>query len=165
MGGAVLTSLALFYLARSMGLDEQRRRASSSSRWSGWSRSGRVVVGRARGADLGPGRAQARHLGELRARRASGSAIVAGAPSPAGRLRRRRCCTASRPGIFLAVDWALMTDIIPKASSGRYMGLSNVATASAGVLAIAVGGTLMDVVGGRARRVGPAGRAVDGGRA
>jgi MFS family permease len=51
-------------------------------------------------------------------------------------------------GIFLAVDWALMTDIIPKASSGRYMGLSNVATASAGVLAIAVGGTLMDLVGG-----------------
>jgi MFS family permease len=51
-------------------------------------------------------------------------------------------------GTFLAVDWALMTDIIPKASSGRYMGLSNVATASAGVLALAVGGTLMDVVGG-----------------
>lgn len=51
-------------------------------------------------------------------------------------------------GIFLAVDWALMTDIIPKASSGRYMGLSNVATASAGVLAVAVGGTLMDYIGG-----------------
>ena len=28
----------------------------------------------------------------------------------------------------LAVDWALMTDIIPKAATGRYMGLSNVAT-------------------------------------
>lgn len=51
-------------------------------------------------------------------------------------------------GSFLAVDWALMTDIIPKASSGRYMGLSNVATASSGVLAIAIGGTLMDIVGG-----------------
>jgi MFS family permease len=51
-------------------------------------------------------------------------------------------------GIFLAVDWALMTDIIPKASSGRFMGLSNVATASSGVLAVAIGGTLMDVVGG-----------------
>ena len=24
-------------------------------------------------------------------------------------------------GVFLAVDWALMTDIIPKAESGRYM--------------------------------------------
>jgi MFS family permease len=53
-------------------------------------------------------------------------------------------------GMFLAVDWALMTDIIPKASSGRYMGLSNVATASAGVLALAVGGTVMDLVGGPA---------------
>ncbi len=41
-----------------------------------------------------------------------------------------------------------MTDIIPKASTGRYMGLSNVATASAGVLAVAIGGTLMDLVGG-----------------
>jgi len=53
-------------------------------------------------------------------------------------------------GIFLAVDWALMTDIIPKASSGRYMGMSNVATASAGIFAIAIGGTVMDVVGGPA---------------
>jgi MFS family permease len=47
-------------------------------------------------------------------------------------------------GAFLAVDWALITDLIPKASSGRYMGISNVATASAGILAIALGGLLMD---------------------
>ena len=51
-------------------------------------------------------------------------------------------------GIFLAVDWALMTDIIPKASSGRYMGLSNVATATSGIAGLVVGATLMDVVGG-----------------
>jgi MFS family permease len=44
----------------------------------------------------------------------------------------------------------LMTDIIPKASSGRYMGMSNVATASSGILAVAIGGTIMDVVGGPA---------------
>jgi len=49
-------------------------------------------------------------------------------------------------GAFLAVDWALMSDIIPKASSGRYMGISNVATASSGLLAIAVGGTVIRVV-------------------
>ena len=42
-------------------------------------------------------------------------------------------------GTFLAVDWALMTDIIPKASSGRYMGLSNVATTSSTVIAVATG--------------------------
>jgi MFS family permease len=51
-------------------------------------------------------------------------------------------------GAFLAVDWALMTDIIPKASSGRYMGMSNVATASSGALALVVGGTIIDIVGG-----------------
>jgi MFS family permease len=50
-------------------------------------------------------------------------------------------------GSFLAVDWALMTEIIPKAASGRYMGISNVATASSGVVAIAVAlGLVMDRV-------------------
>ncbi len=49
-------------------------------------------------------------------------------------------------GTFLAVDWALMTDIIPRASSGRYMGLSNVATTASTVFAIATGGLLLDFV-------------------
>jgi MFS family permease len=49
-------------------------------------------------------------------------------------------------GMFLAVDWALMTDIIPKASSGRYMGISNVATATAGILSVMTGGPLLDAV-------------------
>jgi len=51
-------------------------------------------------------------------------------------------------GMFLAVDWALMTDIIPKASSGRYMGISNVATATAGIFSLLTGGKLMDFVNG-----------------
>src|SRR5207237_449617 len=50
-------------------------------------------------------------------------------------------------GAFLAVDWALMTDIVPKATSGRYMGISNVVTGPAGPLAIAIGGIAMDRVG------------------
>jgi MFS family permease len=49
-------------------------------------------------------------------------------------------------GTFLAVDWALMTDIIPRASSGRYMGLSNVVTASATTIAVIVGGPVIDVI-------------------
>jgi MFS family permease len=47
-------------------------------------------------------------------------------------------------GTFLAVDWALMTDIIPKAASGRYMGLSNVATQSSTTIAVIIGGLLLD---------------------
>jgi MFS family permease len=49
-------------------------------------------------------------------------------------------------GTFLAVDWALMTDIIPRASGGRYMGLSNVATGSATPISIAIGGLVLDAV-------------------
>jgi MFS family permease len=49
-------------------------------------------------------------------------------------------------GTFLAVDWALMTDIIPRASSGRYMGLSNVVTASSTTLAVIIGGFVLDFV-------------------
>jgi MFS family permease len=46
-------------------------------------------------------------------------------------------------GVFLGVDWALMTDIIPKAESGRYMGISNIAVASAGPIASTVGGVVV----------------------
>ena len=49
-------------------------------------------------------------------------------------------------GVFLGVDWALMTDIIPKAESGRYMGISNIAVASAGPIASTVGGLLVFAV-------------------
>jgi MFS family permease len=49
-------------------------------------------------------------------------------------------------GAFLAVDWALMTDIIPKASAGRYMGMSNIVEASNGPTATALGGAIMFVV-------------------
>src|SRR3990172_4250694 len=57
---------------------------------------------------------------------------------------------ATGSGAFLVVDWALMTEIIPKAAAGRYMGMSNVATASNGAPAVAIGGTVMDLVGGPA---------------
>ena len=49
-------------------------------------------------------------------------------------------------GTFLAVDWALMTDIIPKAASGRYMGISNIAVAAGGPLASVIGGALLFVL-------------------
>ncbi|HVM30909.1 MAG TPA: MFS transporter [Candidatus Limnocylindrales bacterium] len=46
-------------------------------------------------------------------------------------------------GAFLAVDWALMTDIIPKATTARYMSISNAATGIAGPLGLLLGGTLV----------------------
>ncbi len=47
-------------------------------------------------------------------------------------------------GVFLSVDWAFMTDLIPKAEAGRYMGVSNIATASAGFIARPILGPIID---------------------
>ena len=47
-------------------------------------------------------------------------------------------------GTFLSVDWAFMTDLIPKAEAGRYMGVSNIATASAGLIARPILGPIID---------------------
>ena len=59
-------------------------------------------------------------------------------------------------GSFLAVDWALMTDIIPKASAGRFMGISNVATATNGVVAGLIGYFIVDrFAGAGAADLGP----------
>jgi MFS family permease len=74
-----------------------------------------------------------------------GIALAALAPSVPVALLGAALFGASS-GMFLAVDWALMTDIIPRASAGRYMGLSNVATGAATPLAIAMGGIVLDAV-------------------
>ena len=58
-------------------------------------------------------------------------------------------------GTFLAVDWALLSELVPKAASGRYMGMSQLATALQAVIAVAVGGLVMDLVGGVDFATGP----------
>lgn len=57
-------------------------------------------------------------------------------------------------GIFLSADWALLVDLVPAAEAGRYLGLSNTATAGAGVLAVAIGGPIADLVNGAASGAG-----------
>ncbi len=49
-------------------------------------------------------------------------------------------------GVFLSADWALMVELVPPDEAGRYLGLSNVATAGAGLLAVAIGGPVADLV-------------------
>jgi MFS family permease len=47
-------------------------------------------------------------------------------------------------GIFLSVDWALMTDVIPKETTGRYMGILNAGTAAAGPVYLIIAGLTLD---------------------
>ncbi len=49
-------------------------------------------------------------------------------------------------GMFLSANWALATDLIPRQESARYLGVSNLATAGAGVIA-GIGGPIRDFVG------------------
>jgi MFS family permease len=51
-------------------------------------------------------------------------------------------------GIFLSADWALMADVIPKETAGRYMGILNAGTAMAGPVFIIVAGPIQDLVAG-----------------
>jgi MFS family permease len=48
-------------------------------------------------------------------------------------------------GIFVSVNWALATDLVPAAEAGKYLGLSNLATAGSGAIA-RLGGPLIDFV-------------------
>jgi MFS family permease len=49
-------------------------------------------------------------------------------------------------GTFLSADWALMADVIPKETAGRYMGILNAGTAMAGPVFIIVAGPVQDLV-------------------
>ncbi|HEX9364877.1 MAG TPA: MFS transporter [Candidatus Dormibacteraeota bacterium] len=57
-------------------------------------------------------------------------------------------------GVFFSVDWAFIQDIIPANQGGLYMGFSNIATAGAGIIAVFVGGPLLDVFNAGPRILG-----------
>jgi MFS family permease len=145
MGGAVLVNLIITYLKQTHGLSEDASNSTNLVML--------VTIVVANVLAIIPSARLSDRIGRKPVIYAScvigfvGIALAALAPAVPLAIVGGALFGASA-GTFLAVDWALMTDIIPKASSGRYMGLSNVATASAGVLAVAIGGTLMDSVGG-----------------
>lgn len=47
-------------------------------------------------------------------------------------------------GVFMATSWALGADLVPPADAGRYLGISNLAGAGAGIVGAGIGGPLAD---------------------
>ncbi len=143
MGGAVLVNLILTYLKQTHGLDEDAANATNLVML--------VTIVVANVLAIIPSARLSDRIGRKPVIYAScaigfvGVALAALAPAVPIAIVGGALFGASA-GTFLAVDWALMTDIIPKASSGRYMGLSNVATTSSTVIAVATGGLLLDAV-------------------
>lgn len=141
LGAIASTSLGLAYFGRTHGLD---RDAAAGTLFIGT-----IIVGITTAAAAIPGA----RLSDRYGRKpmiylacvvaAIGMAGVALAPSPALAI------AAYVPfglgvGIFLSVDWALMTDVIPKETTGRYMGILNAGTAAAGPVYLFVAGLTLD---------------------
>jgi MFS family permease len=49
-------------------------------------------------------------------------------------------------GAFMTTNWALGTELVPAAEAGRYLGVSNLASAGAGVVGAGIGGPLADLI-------------------
>ena len=58
------------------------------------------------------------------------------------------CVLGLATGIFMAVNWALGTDLAPAAQAGKYLGISNLAGAGAGIVGAGIGGPLADAFNG-----------------
>jgi len=54
------------------------------------------------------------------------------------------CILGAATGTFYATNWALGTDIAPPQEAGRYLGISNLAGAGAGIIGAGIGGPLAD---------------------
>ncbi len=152
LGAVTSTSLVLFYFERTHGLPEEDA--------AGLVFIGTLVVGIATAAAAFPGGKLSDRFGRRPmiwaacAIASVGMLLVAIAPSP------WLAIAAFVPfgigvGVFLSVDWALMTDVIPKDTTGRYMGILNAGTAAAGPIFLLVAGQVLDRVGAIDRAQGP----------
>jgi MFS family permease len=144
MGGAVLVNLIITYLKQTHGLGEEESNTTNLSML--------VTIVVANVLAIVPSARLSDRIGRKPVIYAScvigfiGVALVALAPAVFPYALVGGALFGVSAGTFLAVDWALMTDIIPKASSGRYMGLSNVATTSSTLFAVATAGVVLDLV-------------------
>jgi MFS family permease len=49
-------------------------------------------------------------------------------------------------GLFMTANWALGTDLVPADEAGRYLGVSNLAGAGAGIIGAGIGGLVADAI-------------------
>jgi MFS family permease len=49
-------------------------------------------------------------------------------------------------GLFVSVNWSLGTQLVPRQEAGRYLGVSNLAGAGAGIIGSGIGGFLADLL-------------------
>lgn len=56
------------------------------------------------------------------------------------------CLIGLGTGTFMASNWALGTELVPPQNAGRYLGISNLAGAGAGIVGAGIGGPMADMI-------------------
>jgi MFS family permease len=64
------------------------------------------------------------------------------------------CIIGIATGVFFTTNWALGTHLVPSEEAGRYLGISNVAGAGAGIAGAGIGGPLADFFNRRVAGLG-----------
>ena len=64
------------------------------------------------------------------------------------------CIIGVGAGIFMATNWALGMDLVPPEEAGRYLGISNLAGAGAGIVGAGIGGPMADFFNAYQRGLG-----------
>ena len=142
-GPSAFVNYSLFYVRDSLG--------QSGTDQAFWLIAGNGALAVATALATIPAAGLSDRIGRKAVIRIAGAAIIAGiliitaAPSPLVAVGGILLLGAGS-GAYVAVDWALMTEIIPLAASGRYMGLANIASSIAGPVATLVAGIVLDSV-------------------
>ena len=64
------------------------------------------------------------------------------------------CILGLGTGLFVTTNWALGTRLVPAAEAGRYLGVSNLAGAGAGMIGTGIGGPVADQLNARVPGLG-----------
>jgi MFS family permease len=64
------------------------------------------------------------------------------------------CIIGVSTGVFFTTNWALGTGLVPPGQAGRYLGISNLAGAGAGIVGAGLGGPLVDFFNRRVDNLG-----------
>jgi MFS family permease len=142
MGAGTFINICLLYLERVFGVVDPDERSLLWMTALGLGLLGTIVAALV-GARVSDRTGRKPVIWAAAAIASAGIALLAAAPSiPVALLGSFLLGAGS--GAYVAVDWALMTEIIPLAASGRYMGIANIANSIATPVGLAIAGPIMD---------------------
>jgi MFS family permease len=142
MGTGTFINISLLYLERVFSIEDRDERSLLWMAALGMALAGTVVAALV-GARVSDRTGRKPVVWAAAGIAAVGIGILAVAPSPPVALVGALFLGAGS-GAYLAVDWALMTEIIPLSASGRFMGLANIANSISGPVGLAIAGPIMD---------------------